>query len=70
VGELLELAQRAGAVRADVTSAVVLSLVGATCMAAEHPNAAAVSGECLAIICDGLRPPKTLAATGDPGTTT
>ena len=72
VGELLESAQRAGAVRADVTSAVVLSLVGATCMAAEHANTAAVSGECLAIICDGLRPPKSLAAvpTGDAGTVT
>jgi AcrR family transcriptional regulator len=72
VGELLGLAQRAGAVRADVTSAVVLSLVGATCMAAEHANTAAVSGECLAIICDGLRPPKTLAAVpmGDPGAVT
>lgn len=58
VGELLEAAQRSGAVRADVTSAVVLSLVGATCMAADHPNMAAVSGEFLAIICDGLRPPK------------
>jgi AcrR family transcriptional regulator len=57
VGELLELAQRSGAVRADVTSAVVLSLVGATCMAADHPNMAAVSGEFLTIVCDGLRPP-------------
>ena len=69
VGELLELAQRAGAVRADVTSAVVLSLVGGTCMAAEHPNTAAVTGECIAIICDGLRPPNALAGVraGDPG---
>jgi AcrR family transcriptional regulator len=58
VGELLVSAQRTGAVRADVTSAVVLSLIGATCMAAEHANMAAVSAECLSIICDGLRPPK------------
>ena len=57
VGELLESAQRYGAVRADVTSAVVLSLVGATCMAADHPSMAATSREFLAIICDGLRPP-------------
>jgi AcrR family transcriptional regulator len=56
VSELLEVAQRAGAVRQDVTPAVVLSLVGATCMAADHPHGAAPPGEILAIICDGLRP--------------
>jgi len=61
VGELLALAQRAGAVRADVTSDVVLSLVGATCMAADHPNTTARPAEFLAIICDGLRPQKASA---------
>jgi len=61
VGELLALAQRAGAVRADVTSDVVLSLVGATCMAADHPNTTARPAEFLAIICDGLRPQKAAA---------
>jgi AcrR family transcriptional regulator len=57
VGELLAVAKRAGAVRGDVSCEVVLSLVGATCIAAEHPNMAAHPAELLAIICDGLRPP-------------
>jgi AcrR family transcriptional regulator len=61
VGQLLEVAQRAGAVRADVSSAVVLSLVGATCIAADHPHSCQ-STELLAIICDGLRPPNGAAA--------
>ena len=56
VSELLGLAQAAGAVRADVSSAVVLSLVGVTCMAADHPHTAATPEDLLAIICDGLRP--------------
>jgi AcrR family transcriptional regulator len=57
VEELLAVAQRAGAVRADVSSTVVLSLVGATCVAAERPNPGAMPTELLTIICDGLRPP-------------
>lgn len=57
VGELLGVAQRAGAVRADVTSHLVLTLVGATCIAADHPHTAPPPGELLSIICDGLRPP-------------
>jgi AcrR family transcriptional regulator len=57
VSRLLEVAQRAGAVRADVSSAVVLSLVGATCIAADHPHGSAMPQAILAIICDGLRPP-------------
>jgi AcrR family transcriptional regulator len=57
VDQLLKVAQRAGSVRDDVSSTVVLSLVGATCMAAEHPKSEAVSGEILGIVCDGLRPP-------------
>jgi AcrR family transcriptional regulator len=56
-GELLEVAQHAGVVRSDVTAAVVLSLVGATCMAADRPHTADVSGAFLTIIRDGLRPP-------------
>jgi AcrR family transcriptional regulator len=56
VGELLAVAQRAGAVRADVSCEVVLSLVGATCMAADHVNAVSFPAELLTIICDGLRP--------------
>jgi AcrR family transcriptional regulator len=55
VGRLLEVAQQAGAVRADVSSAVVLSLVGATCVVAEDPHKA-MAEEILPIICDGLRP--------------
>ena len=57
VSRLLEVAQRAGAVRGDVSSAVVLSLVGATCIAADHPHAPAMPEAILAIVCDGLRPP-------------
>jgi AcrR family transcriptional regulator len=54
LGELLERAQRAGAVRADVTGEVVLSLIGGTCMAADRPSNA-LPADMLAIICDGLR---------------
>ena len=56
-GELLDVAQRPAPVRADVSSAVVLSLVGATCIAADHPHGSAMPQAILAIICDGLRPP-------------
>jgi AcrR family transcriptional regulator len=57
VGQLLAVAQQAGAVRSDISSAVVLSLVGATCIAADqHPHTADLPEGILAIICDGLRP--------------
>jgi AcrR family transcriptional regulator len=56
VSELLEVAQRAGAVRGDVSCEVVLSLVGATCIAADRMNVTALPAELLTIICDGLRP--------------
>jgi AcrR family transcriptional regulator len=57
VDRLLAVAQQAGAVRSDVSSAVVLSLVGATCIAADqHPHTADLPEGILAIICDGLRP--------------
>jgi AcrR family transcriptional regulator len=59
VSDLLEVAQRSGAVRADVSGEVVLSLVGATCIAADHGNAASFPTELLTIICDGLRPTTT-----------
>jgi AcrR family transcriptional regulator len=65
VSELLEVAQAAGAVRSDVTPAVVLSLVGATCIACERPNTAALPEDLLNIVFDGLRPP---AATAVPKT--
>jgi hypothetical protein len=35
---------------------VVLSLVGATCIAADHPQGSAMPQAILTIICDGLRP--------------
>lgn len=54
---LLRRAQAADAVRADVTAPTVMSLVGATCQAAEHASAAPAH-DLLAIICDGLRPPR------------
>jgi AcrR family transcriptional regulator len=68
VSELLEVAQRAGAVRGDVSCEVVLSLVGATCMAADRMNAppAALPAELLTIICDGLRPTARTAPAGEP----
>jgi AcrR family transcriptional regulator len=57
VGELLRRAQDAGAVRSDITATVVLSLVGATCLAADRSNPIAAPMEMLTIICDGLRTP-------------
>jgi AcrR family transcriptional regulator len=57
VGQLLAVAQRAGAIRADVSCAVVLSLASATCMAADQPCHGVIPSEILTIICDGLRPP-------------
>lgn len=54
IGELLRAAQAAGAVRRDVTAPVILSLMGATCVAADHQDAD-VSSEMLAIVRDGLR---------------
>ncbi|MGD0748992.1 MAG: TetR/AcrR family transcriptional regulator [Acidimicrobiales bacterium] len=55
VGVLLQRAQAVGAVRPDVTAAMVVSLVGATCQAAAHTD---VTPACdlLGIVCDGLRP--------------
>jgi AcrR family transcriptional regulator len=53
---LLRRAQCAGAVRADVTALMVMSLVGATCQASSH-HGGAPAGDLLAIICDGLRAP-------------
>jgi AcrR family transcriptional regulator len=56
VGVLLRRAQEAGAVRADVTPAAVVSLVGATCHAAAAGHTGdAPAFDLLAIVCDGLR---------------
>jgi AcrR family transcriptional regulator len=54
VGDLLRAAQEAGAVRTDVSTEVVLTLVGATCMATGH-GISVSSQDMLAIVCDGLR---------------
>ena len=58
VGVLLQRAQAAGAVRPDVTAAMVVALVGATCQAAAH-SVGTPAGDVLAIVCDGLRPQAT-----------
>ena len=58
VADLLAAAQRSGAVRADVTSEVVLSLVGGTCVAADGHHKAAPPLALLRIICDGLSAPE------------
>jgi AcrR family transcriptional regulator len=56
VSDLLIAAQGAGTVRKDVTAPVVLSLVGATCMAAKNPHPGATVNEMLSVVRDGLRP--------------
>jgi AcrR family transcriptional regulator len=63
VGALLARAQEAGAVRQDVAPAVVMSLVGATCMAADKPHLTAAPEELVGIICDGLRAPNAIVKT-------
>jgi AcrR family transcriptional regulator len=56
VGVLLRRAQEAGSVRADVTPAAVVSLVGATCHAATTGHTGDPPAfDLLAIVCDGLR---------------
>jgi AcrR family transcriptional regulator len=52
---LLHAAQGAGAVRPDVSAALVLSLIGATCMAADRPHPEVSPSEMLTVVCDGLR---------------
>ena len=51
---LLHRAQEAGAVRPDVTAAMVMTLVGATCQAAAHDKGC-LPHDVLGIVCDGLR---------------
>ncbi len=53
VDVLLRRASEAGAVRPDVTAAMVMTLVGATCQAAT--NDTCPGRDLLGIICDGLR---------------
>jgi AcrR family transcriptional regulator len=57
VTELLVAAQHVNAVRSDVTSPLVLSLVGATCSAVDGPDGGVLPTEMLTIVCDGLRAP-------------
>jgi AcrR family transcriptional regulator len=54
IGVLLARAQTVGAVRPDVTAAVVMTLAGATCQAAAHHGAAPPS-DVLGVVFDGLR---------------
>ncbi|MGP0032505.1 MAG: TetR/AcrR family transcriptional regulator [Acidimicrobiales bacterium] len=58
VMDLLQAAQRSGAVRGDVTGEMVLSLVGGTCIASYRPHMESSPLDMLAIICDGLRTPE------------
>jgi AcrR family transcriptional regulator len=54
IGVLLQRAQAVGAVRPDVSPIAVLSLIGATCQATAHADAAPAC-DLLTIVCDGLR---------------
>jgi AcrR family transcriptional regulator len=58
LGELLERAQHAGEVRADVTVADLMGLVAGTCMASDAEGAKGCSRvRMLEVVCDGLRQP-------------
>lgn len=61
IGVLLKRAQDVGAVRSDVSPAMVVSLVGATCQATTHVDTPPAC-DLLGIVCDGLR-----AGAGQPG---
>ncbi len=54
IGALLGRAQAVGAVRPDVTAAVVTTLAGATCQASAHQGNAPPA-EVLTVVFDGLR---------------
>ena len=54
IGVLLGRAQAVGAVRPDVTAAVVMTLAGATCQASAHQGNAPPA-EVLTVVFDGLR---------------
>jgi len=56
VAALLERAQAAGAVRADVSVKDVLALFAGICMAAERGATPERLGHLVGIVCDGLRP--------------
>lgn len=59
---LLDRAQQAGTVRADVTAGQVLKLVNAVAFVTEgEPDGEQQADELLAIVMDGLRPPVTVS---------
>ncbi|HEX4447495.1 MAG TPA: helix-turn-helix domain-containing protein [Polyangiaceae bacterium] len=59
VGRLLDRAQQTGAVRCDVAVEELLSLVsGAFAAIDRYKGDASARGRLLAIVCDGLRPPR------------
>jgi AcrR family transcriptional regulator len=55
LGRLLEAAQTAGSVRADVTVLDVSTLMFSTCMAAAHAGCGGDSYRLINVLCDGLR---------------
>jgi hypothetical protein len=57
VATLVERAQEAGQVRADVTKADLMALTMATCDIATHGELDCSQSRMLQIVCDGLRPP-------------
>ncbi len=65
LSDLLVAAQRAGAVRADVTTPLVLSLVGATCTSFAQLPEGVKPEEVLGIVSDGLRPPSRTTRASD-----
>ncbi len=54
MGVLLRRAQATGAVRSDITTPMVMSLVWGTCQASVHAGGPPAT-DLLAIVCDGLR---------------
>ncbi|HEY0453840.1 helix-turn-helix domain-containing protein [Actinophytocola sp.] len=56
IGTLLERAQEAGQIRADVELPEVMVLLAGACLAAEHNQGPALRERTLAILFDGLRP--------------
>lgn len=55
LGDLLVAAQRAGAVRTDVTAPLVLSLIGATCTSFDTLHDGVAPEELFRVVVDGLR---------------
>jgi AcrR family transcriptional regulator len=62
MGTLLERAQQAGAVRADVGLADLFGLVMGTCASATHTETGCSQARMFSIVCDGLRVPSAQSA--------